>query len=191
MKNHHLTAIVILAPIILQCGQPADRKSTAGDTTIVVEQAGVAAPDASTTGNSIQTAMFLEQVALMIKKETEWGRLAREKAESLTVRNFGKASEEELSVMKSPLNAMASARGLKLPDALPAKEQQRLSEMSRMEKKYFDRLYLKMALEDYRKNIELFKGAIGSPDTVISNFARRYLPILEKRGLQALDFSKR
>jgi putative membrane protein len=59
--------------------------------------------------------------------------------------------------------------------------------MRRLEDDYFEKLYLKMSVEDYRKNIELFKGAGNSPDTTISNSARRFLPVLEKHQLQALE----
>jgi putative membrane protein len=191
MKKNTLLAMMLLAAVILQCCQPADRTGAAGDETTAVDHTRINSPGSAAIGDGIQTAMFLEKAALMIKLETEWGRLAREKGGSLRVRNFGKGAEEELTTVKMPLNAIAAAKGLKLPDVLPVKEQVRLREMNRMEKEYFDKLYLKMVLEDYRKNIELFKGAVNSPDTMVSNFARRFLPVLEKRGLQAVHFSKR
>lgn len=189
MKNSNLLGLILLAVVIIQCCRPADRSRAAGDPTTVVDHARVDSTGSATIGDGIQTAMFLEKVALMVKLETEWGKLAEEKAGSLKVRNFGKGAGAELSAVKAPLNAIASAKGLKLPDALPVNEQERLLQMRRMDKKYFERLYLKMAVEDYRKNIELFKGALSSPDTAVSNFARRFLPVLEKRGLQALHFS--
>jgi predicted outer membrane protein len=88
--------------------------------------------------------------------------------------------------IRAPLNAIAVAKGLKLPTALSAKEEERLSEMRRMDTRYFEKLYLKIAVEDDRKNIEMFRGAGNSPDTMISNFAKRFLPLLEKHQSKAL-----
>ena len=189
MKNNSLLAILLLAVIVIQCCRPTNKAESMGDTTTAVDHViadSSHASGAAPMGDGIQTAMFLEKATLMTTLETEWGKLAAEKARNIRLRNFGKEVVKDQAEIRAPLNAIAAAKGLKLPTALPAKEEERLSEMRRMDTRYFEKLYLKMAVEDARKNIELFRGAGNSPDTMISNFAKRYLPLMEKHQLKAL-----
>jgi len=190
MKNNSSLAMMVLTIIVLQCCRPTDKVESMGDTTTAVDQVVVNAgnaPGSEPMGDRIQTTMFLEKAALMATLETEWGKLAAEKARDIKLRDFGKGVAKDQTEIKGSLNAIVMAKGLKLPTALTIKEQERLGEMRRMEDHYFEKLYLKMSVEDYRKNIELFRGARNSPDTTISNFARRFLPVLEKHQLQALE----
>jgi len=190
MKNNSSLAMMVLAVIVLQCCRPTNKAESMGDTTTAVDQVVVNAPNAPGSepmGDGIQTIMFLEKATLMASLETEWGKLAAEKASDIKLRDFGKGVAKDQTEIKVLLNAIATAKRLKLPTALPINEQERLGEMRRMEDDYFEKLYLKMSVEDYRKNIELFRGAGNSPDTMISNFAHRFLPVLEKHQLQALE----
>jgi putative membrane protein len=189
MKNNSLLFMLILAVVVLQCCRPANKAESMGDTTTAVDHVVVNTPNtpgSEPMGDGIQTVMFLEKATLMTTLETEWARLATEKARNIQVRDFGKNVVKEQAEIKGPLNAIARAKGLKLPTALSENEQERLREMRRMENDDFERLYLKMAMEDYRKNIALFRGAGNSPDTMISNLARRFLPVLEKHQLQVM-----
>lgn len=194
MKNSTLLAIIFLALIVIQCCRPTNKAESMGDTTTAVDHVIVDSAHISGTepiGDRIQTAMFLEKATLMTTLETEWGKLAAEKARNIDLRNFGKEVAKDQAEIRGPLYAIAAAKGLKLPTALPAKEEERLREMRRMDTRYFEKLYLKMAVEDDRKNIELFRGAGNSPDTMISNFAKRCLPLLEKHQSKALKLSAR
>ncbi|NQX41331.1 putative membrane protein [Pedobacter steynii] len=189
MKNNNLLAIVFLAIIVVQCCRPTNKVESMGDTTTGVDHVVADSAHAlgiEPMGDGIQTAMFLEKATLMTTLEIEWGKLAAEKARNISLRNFGQEVAKDQAEIRGPLNAIAAAKGLKLPTALPAKEEERLSEMRKMDTRYFEKLYLKMAVEDDRKNIELFRGAGNSPDTMISNFAKRYLPLLEKHQSKAL-----
>lgn len=194
MKNNNLLAMIFLAAITVQCCRPTDKAESMGDTTTAVDHVVVdtdLTPGSNPASDGIQTAMFLEKAALMARLESEWGKLAEEKALNRRLSGFGRGVSREIAAINSPLNAIASARGLKLPVDLPLNEEQRIRDMRRMENDHFEKLYLKMVIEDYRKNVELFKGAGNSPDTVVSNFARRFLPVLEKHLGQALDLKEK
>lgn len=64
----------------------------------------------------------------MATLETEWGKLAAEKARDIKLRDFGKGVAKDQTEIKVLLNAIVVVKGLKLPTALPIKEQERLSE---------------------------------------------------------------
>lgn len=175
--------------LVLLCCRPTNKAESMGDTTTGVGHVVVNAPNAPGSqkmGNGIQTAIFIEQVALGNLFESTLGKLAFEKAENKEVRAFGKLMEQDHKRIRDSLKNLASARGFRLPVLLPAKELEQVRQMSKMEPVYFEELYMKMMLEEHDKYIELFKGAINSPDTPVSSFAHRFLPVLETNRETAL-----
>lgn len=190
MKSSSSLLILPLAVIALQCCRPTDRTEEMGDTTTATDHTVVGvpeAPDRKTLENEIQTAMFIEKAALGGMMEIALGKLAREKARNLRVKDFGKLMELDHARINAGLKALSSSKGLKFPVSLPAKDLEQIREMSRMETEHFEKLYLKMMVEDHNKDIELFSGAGKSPDVLVSDFAGKYLPVLERHLVKALE----
>ena len=190
MKKSGLLLILPLAVVILQYCHPTDKTEEMGDTTTATDHTVVGvskAPDRETLENEIQTAMFIEKAALGGMLEMALGKLAGEKALSLRVKDFGRLMELDHARINAGLKALSSSKGLKFPVSLPAKDLEQISEMSKMETEHFEKLYLKMMVEDHNKYIELFSGAGKSPDVLVSDFASKYLPVLERHRLKALE----
>ncbi|WEK21013.1 MAG: DUF4142 domain-containing protein [Candidatus Pedobacter colombiensis] len=137
--------------------------------------------------NKIQGIMFIEQAARGCMLEIELGKLAAVKADHPEVRDFGKSMAADQELILNSLKELSVTKGLKLPDSLSRQEQIQVEEMRQMENKYFEKLYLKMMLENSRKYIELYRGTSRSPDVLISDFGKKYLPILEKHLQKAFE----
>ena len=193
MKSSSLLLMVTIAGIIFQSCQSTDKGSEAGDTT-VIDHTIVDTVKPGTRAkleDEIQTAMFIEKAALGGMLEVTLGKLAFQKAANQGVRAFGKLMEQDHKRIDNALKVLSSAKGLKLPMALPAKELEQVRQMRKMETPYFEKLYMKMMIEDHNKDIELFKGAGNSPDTAVSNFALKFLPVLETHREKALKVRER
>lgn len=190
MKSSSFLLILPLAVITLQCCRPTDKAEEMGDTTTGIDHTVVGvskAPDRETLENEIQTAMFIEKAALGGMMEIALGKLAREKALNLRVKDFGKLMELDHARINADLKVLSSSKGLRFPVSLSAKDLEQIREMSKMETGHFEKLYIKIMIEDHNKDIELFSGAGDSPDVLVSDFASKYLPVLERHRLKALE----
>jgi putative membrane protein len=189
MKNRTLSLFLLAAgTLVFHSCQSSDRNREIADS-IVVDPAVVDTTKISGRAkleNGIQAAMFIETAAANNMLEVTLGKLAFEKANNQGVRAYGKLMEQDHKQIHDALTVLSAAKGLKLPVSLPPKKMEQVRQMEKMETAYFEKLYLKMMIEDHNKDIELFKGAGDSPDTAISNFSRQVLPVLESHLEKAL-----
>jgi putative membrane protein len=183
-----LLLILAVSGIVFQSCQSSERSNEAGDSTVVdhtvVDTTEITGRSA--LENEVQTAMFIETVAQGGMLEVTLGKLAMEIASNPGVKSFAKLMVQDHNEMNDRLKALSAEKGLKLPVSLPPKELQQVRQMSQMKTAYFEKLYMKMMIEDHNKDIELFRGAGNSPDTAISNFSRKFLPVLETHKERAL-----
>lgn len=189
MKNRTLSLLILAASsVIFQSCQSTDRRNEAGDSTVVDPTVADTAEitGRSTLENEVQAAIFIKTVAQNGLLEVTLGKLAIEKASDPGVKNFGKLMVQDYNEMNTQLKALSEVKGLKLPASLPPKELEQVKQMSQMKTAYFEKLYMKMMIEIHNKHIELFRGAGDSPDTAISNFSRKFLPVLERHRENAL-----
>jgi putative membrane protein len=129
---------------------------------------------------SADSTSFMAKAAVGGLLEVELGKMAALKGVDSKVKEFGalmvkdhsKANEELMAIAKQKNNGS-------LPNTLPEKEQAHIDEMSKMSGKDFDKHYISMMVEDHVKDLQLFKSATTNPDTAISKFAGKTLPILE------------
>lgn len=131
--------------------------------------------------------MFIKKAALGGMLEIALGKLAREKARNLRVKDFGKLMGHDHAQINTALKVLSMSKGLKFPVSLSEKDLEQIREMSKMETEHFEKLYIKMMVEDHNKYIELFSGAGKSPDVLVSDFAKKYLPVLQSHRLKALE----
>lgn len=147
-------------------------------------------PDSATIANKVQGVIFIEQAARGCMFEIELGRLANEKADNPKVKHFGKLMAKEQGEILTSLKELAATKGLKLPATLSQQNKTQVEGMKEMETKYFEKLYMKMVMENSRKYIELYQGTSQSPDEEISDFGRKYLPMLERQLQIAFEVQK-
>lgn len=187
MKSRDLFLMPLMFIVFQHC-QPAESSGDSVDHTLVdtTEITGRSALE-----NQIQTAMFMERVALGSLMKDTLGKLAFERANNQAIKVFGKLMEQDHREINEALKVLSLAKGLKLPIVLPAKERRQVRQMREMEIAYFEKLYMKMMIEAHDKDIELFKGAGNSSDTAVSNFVRKFLPVLQMHREKAIKVNAR
>ena len=173
----HLLFLLILAVSFQYCrpGHKADSGTN------------IKTPDSATLGNKIQEAMFIEQAASGAMLEIELGNLAYEKADNPKVKDFGKLMAEEQGQILTSLKELSITKDIKFPFSLSPQDSTQIEEIRKMETKYFEKLYMKMMIQNSRKYIELYQGTHRSPDVQISDFGKKYLPILERELQKAFE----
>lgn len=144
-------------------------------------------PVDKTIDEHLQEALFIQRTALDGMKAIALGNLAAEKATQPPLKSYGSQLVRDYEKMNGSLKLMASSKAIVFPTTLPMEEQKRIKELGDMEVDYFQKLYLKIMIEDIRKDISLFKGAQNAPDTAIVNFASKNLPLLEQQLQKALS----
>lgn len=188
MISNRLLFLIATTGMLFQSCQPANKGKEMADTTTkdhtVVDTSK--APDSGRSENGIQASMFIEKAALGGMMEIDLGKLASKKARDFKVKDFGKLMEQDHTKIAASLKELSSAKGLKLPASLSAENLLHIQKMSKMATDRFENVYMKMMVEDHKKDIELFKGAINSTDALISDFARKFLPVLESHREKAL-----
>jgi putative membrane protein len=87
------------------------------------------------------------------------------------VNDHGKANEE--------LKTLAAAEGVTLPTQLDSKHTKELQRLQKLVGPEFDREYMKLMLEDHKKDIKAFQHeAQKGDDPEVKGFAQRTLPTL-------------
>lgn len=190
MKSSRLLSIIATTGIIFQSCQPTNKADEVADTTTAIDHTAVdtpKVPDSAAAESSIQTTMFIEKAALGNMLEIELGKLAGEKARDFKVKEFGKLMVQDHTRIAGALKELSSSKGLKLPASLSKENLEQIRKMNKMAVDRFENVYMKMMVEDHKKDIELFKGAANSTDVHIANFARKFLPVLESHRKKALE----
>lgn len=189
MKIWTLSLILLMASSVVFPGcQPANKNTETRDTAKVdrpkTNQSGETSRAA--LENEIQTAMFIETAAQGGMLTVALGKLAADKANHRGVKEFGNLMVKSHTEINDQLKVLASAKKFKLPFTLAPAQSKQVRQMAKMKTAYFEKLYMRMMVQYHNKHIELFKGAGSSPDTAVSNFSRKYLPVLMKHRVQAL-----
>ena len=132
---------------------------------------------------------FLEQAAIGGMVEVQMGKIGQQKASLQSIKEFAAMIEKDHTTANAELSALASAKDFTLPAELPAEKKEHLTHLNTNSGKNFDSYYINMMVEDHINDISLFEGATKSPDTAISSFAKKVLPVLQKHYKQAREIS--
>lgn len=113
--------------------------------------------------------------------EVELGNLAQQKATIPQVKDFGKMVVDDLTKINDDLKNIASKNNIDLPASITGDQRREIDKLIKKSGADFDKDYIIMVVQDYKKNIDEFKKAldkISYPD--IKNFIANSLPILQK-----------
>jgi putative membrane protein len=148
--------------------------------------------DETATPAAIADEGFLIQAAYANYSEINLGRLAERKATDASIRSFGMHMIDDHSASMEDLTKLAKKKGIQLPsgpDDAQNKKEGRLSEKSGAD---FDRMYIKIMVEDHVNAVSLFKEySEHAADLDIRAWAQTTLPTLRDhletaRALDAL-----
>ncbi|MEP6595222.1 MAG: DUF4142 domain-containing protein [Ginsengibacter sp.] len=124
---------------------------------------------------------FVNKAASGGMMEVELGKIAQEKAKSQRVKDFGSMMVTDHTQANDELKSIASSKNVTVPSAMMADEQKHVDDLSKKSGDDFDKGYMKMMLDDHKKDVAEFKKTSEkSTDADIKNFAAKTLPVLQK-----------
>jgi putative membrane protein len=135
-----------------------------------------------TSSGSLSSAdqNFVKKAAEGGMAEVELGKLAKEKASSSEVKQFGERMVTDHSKANEELKSIASQKGVTLPTTLNAKDQATKDRLSKLSGEQFDRAYMNDMVKDHTKDVSEFKKeSTTAKDPDIKSFASQTLPTLE------------
>lgn len=103
----------------------------------------------------------------------EEGRLAAEKGTTPGIREYGKLMIKDQGRLLGELKRLAVLNGVSIPD--------RNYEIQLAQKsgRQFNNAFVKTMIMEHERDIKIFKEAIADGDPEVSEFASRYLPLIE------------
>ena len=123
--------------------------------------------------------------------EVQLGQLAKDKASSDAVKQFGQRMVDDHTKANDQLKSVASQKGITLPTDVGAKNQAAIDRLSKLSGAAFDHAYMQHMLMDHKKDIADFrKEASSGKDPQIKQFASETLPTLETHLKLAQDAAR-
>ena len=113
--------------------------------------------------------------------------LARQRAASAQVRDFGATMVRDHTVSKAAAIEAGRTVGVGVPTAMTAQAQHLLRKLQRLSGPQFDAVFLTATIKDYRKAIEKFADQGRSGDPITAKMADDALPRLRDHLQTALS----
>jgi putative membrane protein len=123
---------------------------------------------------------FMLEAAQGGMMEVQLAQLAQQKASSDDVKEFAKELEQDHSKANENLKDLAKQKNVALPTELDQKHQAKMAKLQNMSGDQFDRAYMKMMVDDHKKNVSKFqKHSERAMDSHVKDFAAKTLPSLQ------------
>jgi putative membrane protein len=120
--------------------------------------------------------------------EVELGQLAQQKAQAVTVKDFGMRMVTDHSKANDELKALAQQKNLQMPTQLEGKYRSMIDKLTKLSGSDFDKKYMKMMVKDHNKDVKEFRKAGKKvKDADLNAWAVKTLPTLEQHLQQAKD----
>jgi putative membrane protein len=141
---------------------------------------GVGGPVSAQTPLAPADRDFVLQAAQNGEAEIEASRVAVDKGVNTQVKGFAQQMVDEHTAANEQLKALASAKGVALPDSLSAREKVRLEMLGGSDGGAFDRRYAAAwGVGAHERNLSLFqKAASGARDPDVKAYAAKFAPVL-------------
>jgi len=112
--------------------------------------------------------------------EVKLGALAAQNGTRADVKEFGQMMVKDHSAINADLKALASQKGVTLPDDLDAKHQGMVDKLAALNGSAFDKVYIAAMIKDHKADAKEFKAESASTkDAEIKNFVDKSLPVVE------------
>lgn len=129
---------------------------------------------------SSSDSTFADKAAQGGMAEVKLGQLAKDKASSQSVKDFGQKMIDDHTKANDDLKSVASKEGLTLPTSVDAKDQATYDNLSKLSGSEFDKVYMRDMVADHRTDVNEFKReSEHGTDPGLKAFAARTLPVLE------------
>ena len=112
--------------------------------------------------------------------EVEMGKLARDKATSQRLKDFGAMMVSDHGKAGDQLKQIAASKNITLPANLSDKSQKELDDLNKKTGKDFDKAYMDMMLDDHKHDVDKFQKASNDlKDPDLKSFAAQTLPVIQ------------
>jgi len=131
---------------------------------------------------------FAREAAIGGMAEVELGNLAKQKASSSDVKQFGDRMVTDHSKGGEELKQWAKSKNITLPTELDAKHKALRDRLAKLPTEAFDRQYMNEMVMDHQHDVTAFKReAASGKDADLKAWAARTLPTLEEHLKMAKD----
>jgi len=138
---------------------------------------------------SDQDRDFVRDASVGGKAEIALGKVAAQKASDPEVKDFGRRMVADHTKADNQLAAIARKDRISIPPSSDQKRQADYAWLDRQRGPAFDRLYMRMMVDDHRKTVQLFQRETSSDNPDLKQFASETLPVLQQHlnMAQAID----
>ncbi len=180
MRHTFLIALIAGA----MSAAPAMAQSTAQQPPPATQKPSTAKPHTSATHaeGTINAAdqAFVKEAAIVGMAEVEFGNLAKDKASSADVKQFGERMVTDHGKANDELKQWAQQKNVTLPTELDAKHKATLDRLSKLSGDTFDKAYMRDMVSDHEKDVAAFKKQSASAhDPDLKAWVSKTLPTLE------------
>lgn len=124
---------------------------------------------------------FANKAAAGGMAEVKLGELAREKASSQAVKDFGQKMINDHTKANDELKSIAGRKGITLPTSLDSKDQSTYDRLAKLNGAEFDKAYMRDMVSDHRTDVNEFKReSEHGTDADLKAFAAKTVPTLEE-----------
>lgn len=163
--NYYQVAVAALFCALgsLHAANPESPSSQGGNETAKsAKEMGAKSREATETGKpgalDKKDHDFVVEAAKGGMKEVALGELARDKASSQGVKEFGRMMVDDHSKANDQLKAFAKQNNVQLPEGEKGSDKE-LTELSKLSGEAFDKAYVEVMLKDHKKDVSEFERA--------------------------------
>jgi len=156
-------------------------KSASATLGIALLAVGLLVPSANAeTTISMADTNFILAAAQGGMTEVKLGELAATNGMRDDVKNFGQIMVKDHTAINDDLKALASQKGVKLPDGLDAKHQAMVDKLTALTGSAFDDAYIAAMIKGHKMDARAFKAeAAATTDADIKSFLDKSIPVVE------------
>ena len=189
MKKINVIIPLFLGAVIASCNSNKSGTSTTNDSS---QNQMSSSKDGSTTPHlNNDDEEFIKKALGGGMMEVELGKIAQTNASDKQVKEFGEMMVTDHSKAGDELKSLAASKKVQLPDDPLKEHKEHIDELKAKKGAEFDKAYLKMMLEDHKKDVKEFEEAAkDSKDADVKAFAEKTLPVLEKHLSSAKTINK-
>jgi putative membrane protein len=112
--------------------------------------------------------------------EVKLGDLAAQNGTRADVKEFGQMMVKDHSAINADLKALASQKGVTLPDSLDTKHQGMVDKLAALSGSAFDEAYISAMVKGHKMDAKAFKAeSVATTDADIKSFVDKSLPVVE------------
>jgi putative membrane protein len=109
----------------------------------------------------------------------EEGTLASRNAQSQKIKEYARKMMNDQRKMLGYIKKLAVLRDINLPGRISDENRDGCDKLAGLSGKKFDKKFVKMMINERKRDLDLFKQAASSSDPEVREFAQLYIPVLE------------